>query len=154
MPRKGQRTEGKNYRSKAKLKDRYSSPSLNCDVQMTRSGHDSPTLNVLGTLRDKVSQYPLTLALYPVLTALQTVIRHYSRAVDYWTYCLANRSTRWNEIKSSYVSRMVNNIKLEIKVHFFDPSDPIFTFASTHHSNWAKPTASLKDRLKNPPLCR
>lgn len=60
-----------------------------------------------------------------ILPILKIVKRNYGRAGDYRIYCLANRSTYDNETVSGYISKMGKKVKLQMKTHFFDPSEPI-----------------------------
>lgn len=85
------------------------------------------------TLLSQTSQKTLTLknlhsrckATEQELLDLKAVKSHYSRAVDYRTYGLAHPSIRYNEILRSYIFKTVKKIKLQMKAHFFDPSNQI-----------------------------
>lgn len=56
---------------------------------------------------------------------MQTVKKYYSRAANYCKYRQANQSTCQVETVSSYISKMVKEVKLQTKIHFFDRSDAI-----------------------------
>lgn len=61
----------------------------------------------------------------PELSAFQTVMKYYTRTVDYKTYELANRFSKYDDTVTSYNDQLVKKTKSQMKVHFFNPKDPI-----------------------------
>lgn len=59
------------------------------------------------------------------LPDLQTVKKHHALVGNYRTYRLANFSSRYNDVVSSSVAKIMKKVKSQIKAHFFDPKDPI-----------------------------
>lgn len=45
---------------------------------------------------------------------------------DYSTYRFASCLTGYDKAVSDYISKVVRNVMLKLKVHFFEPCDPIF----------------------------
>lgn len=87
--------------------------------------HVSPVPNRSSNARDKDVHQLLSLPAEPILPVLQTVSINYKQAVDYRTHCLANQSAGLSKTMSSYMYAMAKNFKSQMKVHIFDPSDPI-----------------------------
>lgn len=56
---------------------------------------------------------------------LENFKRDYSLTVGHRAYRLANRSTCYDETMSSYIFKVVKEIKSKKKAHFFDPSNSI-----------------------------
>lgn len=58
------------------------------------------------------------------LPVFQTIKMHYTAAVDFRTYRLARHSHHFDDTVSSYVTKLVNMVRLQMKAQFFDPKDP------------------------------
>lgn len=63
----------------------------------------------------------------PGLFVLQTLNDTYAIALDYRTYGLADKSTKYDKTVSSCISKMFENVMSQMKVLFFIPKDAIFT---------------------------
>lgn len=58
------------------------------------------------------------------LLVLQTV-KNPTRAVDYRTYRLANRSAKYDDTVSSRISKLVKKVKSQMEAQFFNPKENI-----------------------------
>lgn len=102
------------------------SASFNQELEGLPNGQSSPPLRALPVgLCDEALPQSLVQATKRAFQVLQTVKRHYSRAVDYRAYRLANSFIRYDETVPNHVSKMVKKQKLEMKARFFDPSSLI-----------------------------
>lgn len=106
--------------------NQYSATFSSWDTRTTPSGHDSPLPNLLGNPYDKEIHQPLSLSVEPILPNLQAGNRHKTYADDYCTYRLVNRSTQSDETVSSYVSKIVKEVKLQMKAHVSSQSNSTF----------------------------
>lgn len=59
------------------------------------------------------------------LPALQTVKKNYAQALEYRTYLLANKSSKFDKTVLNYIDELVKKDKLQMKAHFFHKIDPI-----------------------------
>lgn len=57
----------------------------------------------------------------PHLPVLQTVGRHCAAVVNYQTYRLSSRSTRYDKTDFSYISKLAKKVKAQVKALFFIP---------------------------------
>lgn len=58
---------------------------------------------------------------------LQAVKKNYAKDLDCCKYCFANRSLKYDHTASSYIAKIVEKLKSQMKEHFFDPKDLIST---------------------------
>lgn len=115
----------RDHTNQSKPKDRNSTASSDCYTRQKFPGHDTPIPYRSRNAHHEELSQTLLQGMEHALPALQTVKRHYSRAIEYRTYRLANRSTCYDETVSSKISKMMKNIKSQMKAHFSDPSDSI-----------------------------
>jgi len=59
------------------------------------------------------------------LTPLRPVNTHFRRALDYRTYLLNDRSTKFNSGVTKQIAKMVRRMDVQMKSQIFDPVDPI-----------------------------
>lgn len=59
------------------------------------------------------------------LSVLQTEKKNNNRAVDYQTFRLTNYSQKRDDMPSTYIPKMVKNMKLQVEAHFFDSKNLI-----------------------------
>lgn len=55
---------------------------------------------------------------------LQTVKERSTADVDYRTYCLYNRISRYDDTVLSYVAKHFLKVRSQMKAHFFDSKNP------------------------------
>lgn len=65
----------------------------------------------------------------------QTGTKNYEEALYYRTYWLVNKSSKYDKKVSSYIVKLVKNVKLQMKAHFFDKKDPISIIRLSHTFN-------------------
>lgn len=61
----------------------------------------------------------------PELTVFQTVKKNYTQAVKYRANQLANRSPKFEDAFPGDITKLVKNVKSQMKEHIFNPKDPI-----------------------------
>lgn len=110
--RKTSEPKARDRTSEMKPKDRYSAAILDLDTRTTSFGHVFPSLNPSRNARLEELSQQLGKRTKQELPVLKTEIRHYSRAIDYCTYRLANCFTRHNDTVSSYISKMEKKIQV------------------------------------------
>lgn len=115
---------------KVKPKYWHSFSGSDRDTGKTSSGNGSHILNLSGNTRPGELLQLLVIATEQKLPAIQTINQHYSQVFDYRTYLLANCSFWYEKTVSSYISRMIERVKLQIKTHFFNPGDSISSVGS------------------------
>lgn len=99
-----------NHTSRTKPENLYCTSSFDRNTRTTSPGYDFPIHVVSGNTRfEKLSQ-PLATTTDLKLPVFQAVKRHYSRAVYYRTYRLANRFTGYEETVSSNISKMLEKV--------------------------------------------
>lgn len=64
------------------------------------------------------------------LPILQTVEKHYVAAIKYQICRLFNQFPCYYETVSSYITKLVMKVRLQMKVHFFNPIDQILVNSS------------------------
>lgn len=105
---------------------------------ITRHAHDiyrswHPNFWFQGITGQDMHWQPLVQVTKQALLVLQIVKWHFWWAICYSTGRLANRITRFNETKSSYFSKIVIKVNLEMKARLFDTNklDLIIGFHAT-----------------------
>lgn len=104
----------------------FSSTVSSQNINVFSPGHQCLFFNLSG--RPSPGGIPLQPQLSvtePVLLILKKVKRHYFQAVDYRTWQLAISSTRYDNTVSSYITKMMKKVKLQLKAHLASPSDSI-----------------------------
>lgn len=111
------------------------------------SGHQSRYPDLCGQPKPQwcTSAVPYLSKKKAALPVLQTAQSLYVRAVDYHVYRLANCSTCYDKTVSSYIAKIVETVKLQMKAHFLDHIDTILIIDFLATSKLARDTRHIHE---------
>lgn len=117
------------FENRKMSRNQYSSASSDRDTNSLPSAHHSllPQLSGQPNAGGVSLQFPL-LVVRSTRSVLQVVKEGYVQSVNIQSNLQANSPKRFSDTLSSYISKTVGKVKLQMKAHFSDPNSSILIF--------------------------